>query len=704
MTIKRIIGIATALIFSVLSLTAQNTQPASSTYNQALIALKNNDNQRAMDLFMQELTQNRSNGYAHMHIAQIRNQMQQYGPAISSATTALKNIPSSDVKNMANTHNILASSLLSIGDTAKALAQTETSLQLQPDNTEALERHAHILYKMGKYDQSSADYEKIKEIDPKNIVGYLGVGRNLNAQGQWYKAIKQFNLAINLYSSSSVARIYRAQSYVGLKNWSEALNNIEEANDVYGYDILSRIDNFSLETEDIKKQLYAIKETYPIARRFYELRIRDEESDVSGLENVAITLYKYNDFEGALTYLNTLCQINEPNSWRYANIRVNCYEEMYEYDKALEIINSEINKYPNYNNIGMKCRKANNLLYHGRFEESAALWDTVLSSNEFYTSSLGYVSMAMTKHALGKKDEALQNYSYAVASSFTNSDIFAQRGNYYAYLGRTNEAKRDYERVIELESDTSLYKFCFYAYRGLGNEAKALETLNLVINRDTTNRNSYYEAACFYASMNRPKEALQNLEHALRLGFRNFVKIDIDFLFDNIRNTPEFKNLVEKYKGDKSNTINGVATAQTANNNEAAESKVIEVPFTKENGVCKVTCSVNGLPLYFIFDTGAGIVSLSKTEAFFMLNNGYLSESDITGSSVMTDATGESSVATEINIKKVNFGGLEIENIRAIIVPNQKAPLLLGQSVINRLGKVEIDYKRNVLRITKTSL
>ena len=70
----------------------------------------------------------------------------------------------------------------------------------------------------------------------------------------------------------------------------------------------------------------------------------------------------------------------------------------------------------------------------------------------------------------------------------------------------------------------------------------------------------------------------------------------------------------------------------------------------------------------------------------------------------MTDATGESSVATEINIKKVNFGGLEIENIRAIIVPNQKAPLLLGQSVINRLGKVEIDYKRNVLRITKTSL
>jgi len=38
---------------------------------------------------------------------------------------------------------------------------------------------------------------------------------------------------------------------------------------------------------------------------------------------------------------------------------------------------------------------------------------------------------------------------------------------------------------------------------------------------------------------------------------------------------------------------------------------------------------VNGLSLKFIFDTGASAISLSKSEAVFMLKSGYLSVDDI---------------------------------------------------------------------------
>ncbi len=48
-------------------------------------------------------------------------------------------------------------------------------------------------------------------------------------------------------------------------------------------------------------------------------------------------------------------------------------------------------------------------------------------------------------------------------------------------------------------------------------------------------------------------------------------------------------------------------------------------------------------------------------------------------------------VGTVINIKNVNFGGLDLNNIQAYVVRNPKAPLLLGQSVLARLGKIEID-------------
>ena len=63
-------------------------------------------------------------------------------------------------------------------------------------------------------------------------------------------------------------------------------------------------------------------------------------------------------------------------------------------------------------------------------------------------------------------------------------------------------------------------------------------------------------------------------------------------------------------------------------------------------------------------------------------------------------ANGEISAGTVLNLRNVNFGGLNLDNIRASVVRNQSAPLLLGQSVLNRLGNIEIDNIKGVLRIT----
>jgi predicted aspartyl protease len=43
-----------------------------------------------------------------------------------------------------------------------------------------------------------------------------------------------------------------------------------------------------------------------------------------------------------------------------------------------------------------------------------------------------------------------------------------------------------------------------------------------------------------------------------------------------------------------------------------------------------------------------------------------------------------------------------LENVRASVVRNQKAPLLLGQSVLSRLGKIEIDNSNHLIKITHT--
>ncbi|SHJ17163.1 retropepsin-like aspartic protease family protein [Flavobacterium haoranii] len=123
------------------------------------------------------------------------------------------------------------------------------------------------------------------------------------------------------------------------------------------------------------------------------------------------------------------------------------------------------------------------------------------------------------------------------------------------------------------------------------------------------------------------------------------------------------------------------------------------------NGVYMIPCKVNGLPLKFIFDTGASDVTISKTEALFMIKNGYLRNEDIGDKEYYTLANGNTVEGIVINLKEIEIGGVKIENIKASVVLEQKAPLLLGQSALQKLGTYKIigstfvleDYSSNTV-------
>ncbi len=62
-------------------------------------------------------------------------------------------------------------------------------------------------------------------------------------------------------------------------------------------------------------------------------------------------------------------------------------------------------------------------------------------------------------------------------------------------------------------------------------------------------------------------------------------------------------------------------------------------------------------------------------------------------------ADGNISEGTVINLRDVKLGTLHLKD-KASVVCNQSAPLLLGQSVQSKLGKIEIDNSNKVLRVT----
>ena len=121
------------------------------------------------------------------------------------------------------------------------------------------------------------------------------------------------------------------------------------------------------------------------------------------------------------------------------------------------------------------------------------------------------------------------------------------------------------------------------------------------------------------------------------------------------------------------------------------------IKMEKTGGVYKIPCKVNGLGLKFIFDTGASDVSLSLTEALFMLKNGYLSDKDFLGTEYYRIANGDIQEGTKVNLKSIEIGGQKIYNVEASIAHTTDAPLLFGQSALQRFGKFSIDYSTNSL-------
>ena len=366
-----------------------------------------------------------------------------------------------------------------------------------------------------------------------------------------------------------------------------------------------------------------------------------------------------------------------------------CYEELGDWKMAKSYIDKAIDLDPKY--FKYQLSKADIYYQSGDIKSGVAVLDDFIDSNpDFY---YGYYRRGWFKDNLGDVDGAIDDYTTSIELNPEYTYAYMSRGKMYLLKGDSKKAESDFNETIRRDSIPESNSAVEYALFYLGRKDDAKVWMQKVIESDPDDAGVYYDAACLYSLMGEIDASISYLETSLLKGYRNIHHIMTDDDLDNIRGEKRYQELIKVSSGE----INGVDNID--NDFECLE-RVTEVPFTRSGGVTKVKCEINGLPLHFVFDTGASDVSLSRVEATFMFKNNYISPEDIIGKARYIDANGDISIGTVINLRKVSFAGLDIENVRASVVDNNNAPLLLGQSVLSRLGKVEIDYERNVLRIT----
>ena len=677
---KRLLFVLSVMTWSIMWVNAQSVKrPESYNYQRGLEAMQDEKRQEALEFFNKDLKENPKNGYSYSWIAMLRGQNEEYGRALTAADLAIKYLPKKDAEYIIFAYTTRAGVYLHLEDTVKAMSDYDTAIKVKPDEGALYEKRAQIYFEQERYDLAAADYHKMIELNPGDVMGYMGLGRNANEQRNWTEAIKQFDYVTKLSSDYSSGYSFRAESYIGLEKWNEATDDIVSA----------------LALEWDRKAMYlatTLKEPAFIML-VSKMKIQSVKSpNEARWPYVMGTMYQHEkQYKKAVEAYEEANKRNaSPAILRWV---AHCYSEMGLYENALNSIDQALNM--DSTDLVNLERKANILYEMGNAKSAIDVYTQVLNTQPEY--AFGYYRRGWFKELTGDFDGAIEDLSICVVLDPEESYAFETRGDIYLRQGKKELAEADFLKVIEIENTPEKYSCIHYAYQGLGQYDKAIEMMDSIIAREEDRAGSYYDAACLYSRMDNKQKALEYLEKSLELGYRRFAHIERDQDMDPIRDMEEFKALILKYK--QSDVDGSSVRSEVEKSTISSTADISEIPFTKESGVYKVKCQINGLPLHFVFDTGASDVTLSMTEASFMMKNGYLSGNDVIGSQRYMDADGDISVGTVINLKDVNFGGQTLKNVRASVVRNQKAPLLLGQSVLGRLGKIEIDNQKRVLII-----
>lgn len=682
---KRILSLLSVIILATMNVDLGAQKKTENDYNlrKAYEVLKEEEDEaKALDLVNKQLRETPDNVDALMLRLRLYRNKKEYGLALQDANHVQRvNKPKKTDLPTSSIHWWKAYIYDDMGDKDNALASLRTAYELaRKDNKDNLQSiafdYAQALYYKDDLDGADVIYRQMLKENEADGGAMVGLSRNMIDRGQCKEALELLDRCQRMDSGYAEVYRFRMQAYDKL---GETTSAIDAALDWYDK-------NDDASTAAICKVL-SKRPSY--AEASLKSRAKKSESPF-GWKALLCQFYEtahkyaeavkaYDELEAEFGHYD---QINYYRSDNYARLGL--------YEKAIEDISRIMEKEPS---LTLLATRGEYLCDAGRYAEAVA--DFSAAIEEEPTSTYAYYGRGWNYEILGEDAKALEDYNTALDIDQDDSYYHLMRGRLLERTGRHDEAVRDYEAILQLDTAVVDGSRRHYALHFFGRDDEALEWADKILDLDQEDRGNHYDKGCLLSLMGRPDEAVACLRKALEMGYRNFVHFAVDKDLDPIRELPEYKAMIEEYKAKHAEYLKEFELEMPASEETVTEIAVKRNP----GGTFEIPCDINGLALQMIFDTGASDVTISSVEANFMFKNGYLSEKDIKGKRYYQVASGQINEGTVITLREVRIGDAVLKNVDASVVKSQKAPLLLGQSAMERFGTITIDNQNNRLII-----
>lgn len=588
-------------------------------------------------------------------------------------------------------------------DEAKGLELVNKQLRETPDNVESLLLRVRLLRRKNEFGQAPQDINHALKVNkPKKT-------EVRNSTLHWWKAYIYEDMGDKVNAAAS----FKTACELARKDDKENLPSIsfDYAQSLYDLGDYAGADA-------IYRKMLALDEADQAAMAGLARNMIEREQYSEAIDKVMLKRLNYAEAsiktrikktENRFQWMAFLCQFYE-TSHQYAEAvrtydefeaefghydeinvyRSDCYSELGLNELAIADISKAMEKDPDWQ---LYVRRGDYYRLNGDLDLAIADFNAAVEDapKEGYC----YYRRGWTYEMQGERKKAMEDYNMGLEMTQDYPYQYLMRGEMLLLEGKKTEADADFEMVIQKDTIADNGSCRQYALYFLGRNNEAEEWMNKIIEEDPGNYGNYYDQACLYSRMGRLEESIAALRKSFEKGYRSFSHIRLDDDLDAVRDLPEFKALMEEYEAKHTEYLKQFELSMPEKEETVTEIAVKRNP----GGTFEIPCDINGLALQMVFDTGASDVTISSVEADFMFKNGYLSEKDIKGKTYYQIANGQISEGTTITLREVKISDAVLHNVDASVVKSQRAPLLLGQSAMERFGAITIDNQNNKLII-----
>ncbi len=686
---KHILTLLSAIVLTFLSgnVYAQKNKSADNDYNlrKAYEVLEEeHDEAKALDLVSKQLRETPDNVDALLLRVRLLQRKGEYGPALTDVNRAIK-------VNKPKKSEIVNSTLYwwkgmvyqGLRDYESSAAALRTAYELvQKDNPEYKQSvafdYAQVLLRLEDDGGAETVYRQMLADDEADQGAMAGLACVMTRRGDYEDAVKLLDKCQKFDPDYSETYHFKMVAYDKMGEAAKAIDAglmwFEKDDDVDPDDIL----------EVLKKR-----------SNYAEAGIK---SMIRKSENTARWKYFLCHFyQDTGRYAEAVRSFDEMEAefGKYAGInfyRSQCYSELGLNEQAIADISKIMEDDADWQ---LYCERGDFFRLSGDLDRaieefSAAVEDDPRQCYPYYKRGWCY-------EMKGDPDRALEDYNLGIEMDDDYPYLFLMRGELYLTRGDRDAAAKDFETVLQLDTVVRSGSCRHYALHFLGRDDEAEAWMKQIIALNPADHGELYDLSCLYARMWRLDDSVSALRSAFENGYRDFSHLGYDDDMDPVRDLPEYQALVAEYKAKHEAFLKEFL----ADSPVSGEQETVTEIAVKRNpgGTFEIPCDINGLSLRMIFDTGASDVTISSVEANFMLKNGYLSEKDIKGKKYYQIADGQISEGTTITLREVRIGDAVLKNVDASVVNSQRAPLLLGQSAMERFGAITIDNQNNKLII-----